>query len=151
VHLLARRLGRLIAGRSAAAALEVENAALRHQLAVLRRTAKSPEFRRRDRVVFAAPSRLLPRERWSVFMVSPQTLLRWHRALVRRKWTCRHRHAGRPPLDREHRELTLRLARENPRWGCVRIQGEVRKLGAWGARTRSSGCGEVVFMDEPAE
>jgi putative transposase len=62
-------------------------------------------------------------------VVSPQTLLRWQRELVRRKWTYRRRPAGRPPLDPELRELVLRLARENPRWGCVRIQGDLRKLG----------------------
>jgi transposase InsO family protein len=90
---------------------------------------KRPDLRRRDRVVLAAASDLLPRGRWSVFVVSPQTLLRWQRELVRRKWTYRHRRAGRPPLDLEQRELILRLARENPRWGCVRIQGELRKLG----------------------
>jgi len=64
-----------------------------------------------------------------VFLVSPQTLLRWHRELVRRKWSYRHRSLGRPPLDPAVRELVIRLARENPKWGCVRIQGELRKLG----------------------
>jgi len=129
LHVLVRRLVRVVAGRSTAAALEVENAVLRHQLTVLRRSVKRPELRRRDRVVLAAASGLLPRERWSAFLVSPQTLLRWQRELVRRKWTYRRRPTGRPPLDRECRELVLRLARENPRWGCVRIQGELRKLG----------------------
>jgi putative transposase len=128
-HLLVRRIARLVAGSGAVAALEVENAVLRHQVSVLRRTVKRPELRRRDRVVLAAASELLPRQRWSAFMVSPQTLLRWQRELVRRKWTYRRRPAGRPPLDPELRELVLRLARENPRWGCVRIQGELRKLG----------------------
>jgi putative transposase len=128
LHLLVRRLVRLVAG-GGAAALEVENAVLRHQLSVVRRTVKRPRLRRRDRVVLAAASALLPRQRWSAFMVSPQTLMRWQRELERRKWTYRHRRAGRPPLDRERRELALRLARENPRWGCVRIQGELRKLG----------------------
>ena len=129
VHLLFRRFARVVAGGSAAAALEVENAVLRHQLSVLRRSAKRPELRRRDRVVLAASSGLLPRERWSVLMVSPQTLLRWQRELVRRKWTYRRRRVGRPPLDPDLRALVLRLARENSRWGCVRIQGELRKLG----------------------
>jgi putative transposase len=129
VHLLVRRLVRLVAGGSAAAAVEVENAVLRHQLRVLRRTVKQLELRRRDRVVLAAASGLLPRGRWSVFVVSPQTLLRWQRELVRRKWTYRRRPAGRPPLEPEVRELILRMALENPRWGCVRIQGELRKLG----------------------
>jgi putative transposase len=129
VYVLVRRLVRLVAGGSAAAAIEVENAVLRHQLGVLRRTVKQPELRRRDRVVLAAASGLLPRQRWSVFVVSPQTLLRWQRELGRRKWTYRRRPAGRPPLEPEVRELILRMARENPRWGCVRIQGELRKLG----------------------
>ncbi len=56
------------------------------------------------------------------------TLLRWHRELIGRKWTHRRRTPGRPPLDPETTELITRLARENPRWGCVRIQGELRKL-----------------------
>ena len=129
LHVLVRRLVRVVAGGSTAAAVEVENAVLRHQLSVLRRSVKRPELRRRDRVVLAAASGLLPRERWSAFLVSPQTLLRWQRELVRRTWTYQRRPAGRPQLDRERRELVLRLARENPRWGCVRIQGELRKLG----------------------
>jgi hypothetical protein len=69
------------------------------------------------------------RERWTSFLVSPQTLLRWHRELVRRKWTFRHHHPGRPRIDPEVLELVLLLGRENPRWGCIRIQGELRKLG----------------------
>src|SRR6266498_4766296 len=124
-----RRLLRVLAGSSAVAAVEVENAVLRHQLVVLRRTVKRPPLRRRDRVLLAAASRLLPRERWPVLLVSPQTLLRWQRELVARRWTFRRRRAGRPPLDPQVRELILRLGRENPRWGCVRIQGELRKLG----------------------
>ena len=86
-------------------------------------SVKRPPLTRRDRVVLVAASRLIPRARWRVFLVSPQTLLRWHRELVRRKWTFRHRAPGRPPLDPAVRELVLRLARENPKWGCVRIQG----------------------------
>ncbi|MBA3736443.1 MAG: transposase [Actinobacteria bacterium] len=129
VHLVARRLLRALAGRSSVAALEVENAVLRHQLAVLRRTVRRPPLERRDRLLLAAASTLLPRERWSVFLVRPQTLLRWHRELVARKWTYRRRSPGRPPLDPAVRELVVRLARENSRWGCVRIQGELRKLG----------------------
>ena len=82
------------------------------------------------RVLLAAASRAMPRDRWVAFLVNPSTLLRWHRELVRRKWTYRRAcHPGRPPIDPERRAITLRLARENPRWGCVRIQGELRKLG----------------------
>jgi hypothetical protein len=68
--------------------LELENAVLRHQLRVLGRAVKRPPLRRRDRVLLAAVSTLLPRERWSVFLVSPQTLVRWHGELVARKWNA---------------------------------------------------------------
>jgi putative transposase len=155
-HLALRRLVRVFAGSSTVAALEVENAVLRHQLGVLRRTVKQPPFERRDRVLLAAVSRLLPRDRWAVFLVSPQTLLRWHRELVRRKWSYRHRSPGRPPLDPAVRELVLRFARENPRWGCVRIQGELRKLGVRvGATTirsvlRRSGLGPAPRRGGPS-
>src|SRR5204862_536003 len=64
-----------------------------------------------------------------LFVVSPQTLVRWQRELVRRRWTYRRRRAGRPRVAAEVRELVLRLGRENPRWGCIRIEGELRKLG----------------------
>jgi putative transposase len=129
VFLAMRRLLRVFAGSSSVAALELENAVLRHQLTVLQRTAKRPPLRRRDRLLLAAAGGLLPRDRWSVLLVSPQTLLRWHRELVRRKWSYRRRWPGRPPLDPAVRALVVRLGRENPRWGCVRIQGELRKLG----------------------
>jgi putative transposase len=128
-YVVLRRLLRLVVGRSATGALEVENAVLRHQLAVLGRGVRRPPLRWSDRVVLAAASGLLPRARWSVFVASPQTLLRWHRELVRKKWRYRRRSVGRPPLDRALVELVVRLGRENPRWGCVRIQGELRKLG----------------------
>ena len=75
VHLAMRRLLRVFAGRSPVVALEVENAVLRHQLSVLRRSVKQPSLRRRDRLLLAAASGLLPRDRWPVFLVSPQTLL----------------------------------------------------------------------------
>ena len=155
-HLAVLRLMRAARGESSVAALEMENAVLRHQLAVLGRMVKRPPMRRRDRMVLAAASRLLPRERWSVFLVSPQTLLRWHRELVARKWTYRRRSPGRPPIDPELRELVLRLGRENPSWGCVRVQGELRKLGIRvGATTirsilRRSGLGPAPRRQGPS-
>jgi hypothetical protein len=97
---------------------------------VLERTAGRPKLRVIDRILLAAASRVIPRERWVTFLVTPATLLRWHRELVRRKWTYRRTgRPGRPPIDPAVRALILRPARENPRWGCVRIEGELRKLG----------------------
>ena len=88
-----------------------------------------PQFEPRDRPMLAARSRVWPRCSWSAFPVRPETLLRWHRRLVARRWTFPHRRPGRPPIEREVRELILRLARENTSWGSARIVGELRKLG----------------------
>jgi putative transposase len=111
-------------------AKDLEILVLRHQLRVLRRKTGRPRFTARDRVLLAAASRVLPRQRWASFLVTPQTLLRWHRTLVRRKWTYgRERTPGRPPIDPQIVELVLRMASENSRWGCVRICGELHKLG----------------------
>ena len=130
VYLLLCRLIRPIRGSDSKIEDKVELAVLRHQLAVLSRQAGRPTLSHRDRLFMAVLSRVLPRNRWSSFLVTPSTLLRWHRDLVRRKWTFRHRSVnGRPPISPEVRELILRFARENPRWGCVRIGGELAKLG----------------------
>src|SRR5215210_7005509 len=108
---------------------ELEIVVLRHQLAILRRGGKRPRYTTADRALLAAASRLLPQERWSCFAVSPQTLRRWHRALLQGGRRRRGRRPGRPPLAAETRSLILRMARENPRWGYMRIQGELLKLG----------------------
>ena len=108
---------------------EAEILVLRHQVKVLKRKACRPKLSRLDKLFLAAASRILPKERWSSFVVTPTTLLRWHRELVRRKWTYKAKRTGRPPIDPEVRELVIRMARDNPRWGCIRIQGECRKLG----------------------
>jgi putative transposase len=79
--------------------------------------------------LLAAISRVLPRSHWSCFLVTPQTLLRWHRCLVADAWTYPRRGLGRPPLDEDIQQLIVRLAPENPRWGYPRIQGELLRLG----------------------
>jgi putative transposase len=111
------------------AAKDLEILVLRHQLTVLRRQAPRPKLEPADRVLLAAISRVLPRSRWSCFLVTPQTLLRWHRRLVAGAWTYPHRRPGRPPLDHDTQRLIVRLATENPRWGYRRIQGELLRLG----------------------
>src|ERR687892_1979502 len=115
VYAVARRLLRLVGVSSDT---EAEVLVLRHELAVLRRQIKRPTLRRRDKLFLSAMSRKLPRERWAAFIVTPATLVRWHRELVRRKWTYKHRPAqGRPPIDSKTQALIVRVARENPRWG----------------------------------
>jgi putative transposase len=119
VRLLARRGGER----------ELEIVVLRHQLAILRRGGRRARYTAVDRAVLAAASRLLRPERWSCFAVSPQTLRRWHRALLQGNRGRRGSRRGRPRLAAQTRSLILRLARENPRRGYMRIQGELLKLG----------------------
>ncbi len=107
---------------------ELEIVALRHELAILRRRTRRPAMRTVDRLFLAAASRLLPRERWRSFIITPATLLRWHRRLVAKRWTYA-RPVGRPPKGHEIRALVMRLARDNPRWGYQRIVGELKGLG----------------------
>jgi hypothetical protein len=104
VYLLVRRAVRLAAGSASDLHNDVEILVLRHQVAVLKRQVGRPRLRRRDRLLMAALSRVLPRPRWS-FVVSPQTLLRWHRELVRRKWT--RPTVATPPADGGHSPRTL--------------------------------------------
>ncbi len=108
---------------------ELEILVLRHELALLRRRSGRPGFEPADRALLAALSRALPRRVWAAFSVRAETLLRWHRQLVARRWTYPHRKPGRPPLARPRRELILQLARENPHWGYQRIAGELKRLG----------------------
>jgi putative transposase len=129
VYFVVRRLLRTLAPLARSdMELEAELLVLRHQVKVLSRNAHRPPFRRRDRMLLAAASRILSRSRWKAFVVTPRTLLRWHRELVGRKWTYRRRRPGRPGLDPETVELIVRVARENPRWGYLRIRGELLKL-----------------------
>jgi len=108
---------------------DIELLVLRHQLEVLRRQVERPKLRASDRALLAATGRLLPPARRQGLLITPHTLLRWHRELVRRRWSYSPARPGRPPIDARTRELVLRLARENPRWGYQRIVGELNKLG----------------------
>src|SRR5262249_12582914 len=110
-------------------AKELEILVLRHELSILRRQVGRSRFETHDRILLAAFSRMLLRHSWAAFSVRPETLLAWHRRLVARRWTYPHRRPGRPPINREVRELILRLARENSSGGYLRIAGELRKLG----------------------
>jgi putative transposase len=116
----------LLLGRSSASK-DVELLVLRHEVTVLRRANPTPRLDWADRAVFAAlVQRLSPRLRGHR-LVTPGTILRWHRRLVGKKWTYPHR-IGRPPLNEALASLIERLARENQSWGYQRMQGELLKL-----------------------
>jgi hypothetical protein len=109
--------------------LDRENAVLRHQLKILRRGGGRPRWTDADRAFLAAAAQLLSRDRWTSFLVGSDTLVRWHRELSRRRRVRASRGPGRPPLDPAIKKLIVRLGRENPRWGYLRIRGKLLKLG----------------------
>src|SRR6187549_374702 len=111
------------------AAKDAEILMLRHEVAVLSRSNTRPALTWRDRAVLSALSRLPPVPLRQLRLVSPRTLLRWHHQLAARRWTYPHRRPGRPPTAPAIQDLVLQMARENPRWGYRRIQGELVGLG----------------------
>jgi hypothetical protein len=120
-YVVVRRLFELVLLRCrSTGSKELEILVLRHELSILRRQTRRPQLRDADRLLPAALSRALPRHAWTVFSVSPRTLLRWHQRLVARRWTYPHLRPGRPRIDDEVQGLVPRLARENPTWARAR-------------------------------
>ena len=122
-------LGALVRRRRGLDVKDVELLVLRHELDVLRRQVARPQLRAADRALLSAATCHLPCPSREARLVTPRTLLRWHRVLVRRKWRQPPGRRGRPPKSAEIRDIVMRLARENPRWGHRRISGELGKLG----------------------
>ena len=108
---------------------EIEILVLRHQLAVLRRPHRPPRLGWADRALIAALTRLLPVHRRLGLLVTPSTILRWHRQLVARGWATKPTRPGRPAISGGLRALIVRLATENPAWGYRRMHGELAGLG----------------------
>src|SRR3954452_17610763 len=127
--MLARMLNLLALLARSDAAKDVEILVLRHEVAVLCRHNPRPRPSWVDRALLSALSRLLPTSVRQLRLVSPRTLLRWHAQLVAHRWSYPRRQPGRPPIAQPVRALVLRMARENPRWGYRRIQGELVGLG----------------------
>jgi len=132
VYALAQRLfGLVILRGRGEASKDIELLVLRHEVAVLRRQVSRPRLEPADRVVLAALTRLLPRALRQARIVTPATLLRWHRMLVARRWSylTARPPVGRPPTAAAIGRLACRLARENPTWGYRRVHGELSRLG----------------------
>jgi len=128
ILIFCHQLGWLVLLARPPATNNAELLVLRHEVAVLRRQVARPRLDWADRAVLAGLARLLPRPSWNRLFVRPETLLRWHHDLVRRRWSYPHRR-GHPGVALELCDLVLRLARENPTWGYRRIHGELGRLG----------------------
>jgi putative transposase len=126
---------------------ELEIVVLRHELAVLRRQVARPRLDDADRVFLAAASRFLRGAARQSLFVRPDTVLGWHRRLVRRRWTYAGRRPGRPAFSEDIHELVVRVARENPRWG---YQRSLVSSPVWACRCRrprfARTCGRPVCL-----
>src|SRR5258706_8234205 len=130
VYLIFRQLlGWLALLARSDAAKTAEILLLRHENALLRRQVKRPRRSWADRALITALSGLLSRARRAHLFITPNTLMRWHKALVRRYWTHPHPQPGRPSTKAQIRRLVLQTATDNPTWGYRRIQGELAGLG----------------------
>ncbi|MFC6019883.1 integrase core domain-containing protein [Plantactinospora solaniradicis] len=130
VYLICRQLLGWIALLSRSAKTRnAEILLLRHENAVLRRQVKRPRHTWADRALITALAQLLPKARRARLFITPTTLLRWHRALIKRHWSHPRRQPGRPNTRAEVRRLVLDMARDNPTWGYRRIHGELAQLG----------------------
>jgi hypothetical protein len=123
-----RTLGQLLLLGRTSSTKDIKLLVLRHEVAVLHRANSRPRLDWADRAVFAALVRRLPRALRCQRLIKPSTILRWHRRLVRKRWTYPNR-SGRPPINDAIAALVVRMATENPNWGYRRVQGELLKLG----------------------
>jgi hypothetical protein len=123
-------LGLLLHGFYSRRDLLLENLALRQQLSLFQRRKRRPVLSSFDKLFWVAIQRVWPQWKNSLVLVTPETVVRWHRAGFRRYWAfrCRH-HARRKPVAQEVRQLISQMVAENPTWGAPRIHGELLKLG----------------------
>ena len=116
-QVFAKLLGWIVLRTRSDITKDIEILVLRHQLAVLQRRTPRPPMSWTDRALIAALTRLLPARRRLGLLVTPATILRWHRQLVARHWTTQPVRPGRPAIPAGLRALVIRLATENPTWG----------------------------------
>jgi putative transposase len=143
---LAAVLSWLALSARSSASKNAEILILRHELGVLRRGNSRPRIDWADRALLAALARILPRALRAHRIVTPGTLLRWHRHMVIKKWT-QPRARGRPPLADDLAELIVKLARDNPSWGVVRVQASYAASGTGSALAPSAGsCAHTGYL-----
>jgi len=140
IYALTRRTLELLVFRlRGGKAKDVELLVLRREVAFLRRQVTRPALRPTDRMLLAACSRLVPRDRWAAFIITPATLLRWHRELVANTWTHPHRRPGRPPTRREVPGLDLEGCRGEPHPGPPMGPGRTGRVHLLGVTAHPTG------------